>query len=437
MGLPIAAGMVSGTVLELVDLAFVGGLGTLALAAVGLGGFVGFVYLSVYFGLGIAVLATASRQVGSGNPHLAGSYLNAALVINFTVGPVVSALLVWFAPEIFGLVSSDAALVEAGVPYLRWLFAAGPLLGTNVAFGQCLNAVSRPGYFMRVALIQNLVNIPFNYVLIFGYADLVPGYGTEGAGMGTFAAAAVGVLTHLFLAIRHGRPFGLLCTRPAATQVAELLRLGIPGSGQQLLDSAALTINYRIVGLVGTPELAVYAVLMHFISFVGLPAFALGTAGAALVGQSLGRGDAEAAYTWAWDTIKVGAVTMMVLGIPLWLFPRAVLGLFVHDADTIALAIAPVMILGLMIGINGISYMFNSILNGAGDVRRVLFVNLATQYGILIPFGYLAGPTLGYGLIGMWVVHQFLFRAVQTGIYADMWRRRGWVDAFKLGGENA
>jgi putative MATE family efflux protein len=431
LGTPIAAGMVSGTVLELVDLAFVGHLGTHALAAVGLGGFVGWIYISLFFGLGIAVLATSSRQIGSGHSARAGGYLNAALATAFTAGPLVSWLLVLAAPVIFELVTTDPIVVSTGTPYLQWIFASAPLIGASVIFGQYWNAIGRPQYFMRVSIVQNLLNIPFNYVFIFGHGDLIDAHGAAGAGMGTFGASVVGVLLHVYYGLRHARPFGFLTSAPHWTQAVELVRLGVPGTAQQVLESLALTLNYRIVGMVGTPELAVYAVLMHFISFVGLPAFALGTAGAALVGQSLGRGDPDAAYGWAWDTVKVGVLTMTVLGLPLWLAPRAVLSIFVREAATTELAIAPMMVLGLMIGINGISYMMSAILNGAGDVNRVLAVSLASQYLILIPLGYLVGPVLGYGLIGMWLVHQFCFRAAQSGIYTWMWQRRGWVDAFR------
>jgi Na+-driven multidrug efflux pump len=242
----------------------------------------------------------------------------------------------------------------------------------------------------------------------------------------------VGLLTQVALAVAYGRPYGFLRARPRGYQAAELLRLGLPSGLREMIGSVALALNYRIVGLIGTPELAVYAILMRFISFVGLPAFALGTAGASLVGRALGAGRPEEAHRWGLDTVKVGVLVMAVLGVPLWLAPETVIRVFIHDAQTVDLAVAPVVILGVMIGLNGVSYMMSAILSGAGDVRRVLYVNLVTNYGLLIPLGYTVGVVLGYGLIGMWLVHQFLFRASEAGIYLWMWRGRGWVRAFRM-----
>ena len=424
--------MVSGTLLELVDLAFVGSLGTFALAGVGLGGFIAFVYVSLFFGLGNAVIATASRQVGAGEPEGAGAYLNAALGVVVLGGVGTAVPLVAGSEFLFRLMNDDPAVLEAGVPYLSWLLATGPLFGASIAFGQAWNALGKPRFFMVTSIVQNLLNIPFNYVFIFGWGEWLPAFGATGAGIGTFAASVVGLGVHLVLAWAYGGPYGFLRVRPRSYQAAELLRLGLPSGFREMIGSIALALNYRIVGLVGTPELAVYAILMRFVSFVGLPAFALGTAGASLVGRSLGAAEPEEAHRWGLDTVKVGVLVMVVLGVPLWLAPRSVISVFVHDPQTIELAIAPVAILGVMIGLNGVSYMMSAILSGAGDVRRVLYVNLATNYGLLIPLGYTVGVVLGYGLIGMWVVHQFLFRASEAGIYLWMWRGRKWVSAFRM-----
>jgi Na+-driven multidrug efflux pump len=195
---------------------------------------------------------------------------------------------------------------------------------------------------------------------------------------------------------------------------------------QQVLEMFALTLMYRIVGTIGTLELASYTVLVNLIGAVGLPAWGLGTAGATLVGQALGKRDKDDAARWAWDVIKVGCATIAVLGAPLWIAPELVLSAFIHDAETIEMARLPCRILGLMIIINAVGYMLASMLNGAGDVKRVMYVNLAMQYFVLLPGAYLLGPMLGYGLLGIWLVHQLGYRAGQSAIFALMWRRGRW-----------
>jgi MATE family multidrug resistance protein len=106
--------------------------------------------------------------------------------------------------------------------------------------------------------------------------------------------------------------------------------------------------------------------------------------------------------------------------------PETLLSIWIHDEQTRQLAIWPTRILGLMITFNGIGYMLSTMLNGAGDVKRVTMVNLVTQWFLLVPGAYLLGPTLGFGLIGVWCLHQFGYRAGQAVIFAYFWRQGKW-----------
>ena len=91
-----------------------------------------------------------------------------------------------------------------------------------------------------------------------------------------------------------------------------------------------------------------------------------------------------------------------------------------------AAAIVPCQVLGLMIGINGIGYLFASLLNGAGDVKRVMYVNLATQYLVLLPGAYFFGIWMAGGLLAVWLTHQLGFRALNSLILATLWRQGRW-----------
>lgn len=80
-----------------------------------------------------------------------------------------------------------------------------------------------------------------------------------------------------------------------------------------------------------------------------------------------------------------------------------------------------------MIGINGMGYLFANMLNGAGDVKRVMYVNIATQYLVLLPGAWFFGIEVGLGLIGIWLAHQVGFRALNSVILATLWQRRKWA----------
>ncbi|MGA1677583.1 MAG: MATE family efflux transporter [Pseudomonadales bacterium] len=423
LGLPIMGGMSTYTFLELLDILFVGYLGTTALAAVGLSILVTFAYLALFGGVTIAVQAPTARLVGARLSEDRVRYLRTTLVLVTGIAPLGALVLGYFAEQVLAFMSSDPAVIDVGSPYLRWSFAAGVFLTLNSAFMGFWNATDRPGLYLRVVLLQAAVKIPLNGLLMFGWGP-VPSYGAEGAGMALFGAALIGTLYHAFTALKHAPGWWL---GPVSPHVGVVTRLLGPAGAQQFLENMALALMFRIVAIIGTVEVAAYTVLVNFIGAVGLPAWALGMAGATLVGQSLGARDPTSAHRWAWDVVKVGALAMVVLGVPFWAAPRTVLALFLHEPGALELAVWPCRILGIMIGVNGVGYLFASLLYGAGDVKRVLYVNLATQYLILLPGAWWVGVKLGAGLLGVWIVHQFAFRALNAIILTALWQQRRWA----------
>jgi MATE family multidrug resistance protein len=423
LALPIMGGMSAYTLLELVDLLFIGYLGTVALAAVGISVFITFSYLALFGGVPIAVQAATSRLIGERVADDLGRYLRTTLLVLCAVAPLGSALLVYLAPTLLGAMSNDPAVVASGTPYLRWSLAAAMFLAANNAFMGYWNATDRPSLFFRVVILQAAAKLPLNYLLIFGVGP-VPGLDVAGAGICTLIAAAIGTAYHIVLAARYTPG----CFRGDVHRHAGVvIRLLLPAGLQQFLENFALTLMFRIVALIGTVEVAAYNVLVNLVGAVGLPAWGMGMAGATLVGQALGARDAAAAHAWAWDVVRVGGVAMVMLGIPFWLAPQIILGVFIHDTAALAVATWPCRVLGLMIGINGLGYMFASLLNGAGDVRRVLYVNLTTQYLVLLPGAYLVGVHWQHGLLGVWLVHQFAFRALNSAILTTLWQQRRWA----------
>jgi multidrug resistance protein, MATE family len=426
VGLPVMGSMLSMVLLGLVDTAMVGTLGNAALAAVGLSSFAAFTFLGMFYGFSIAVQATVSRRIGQGRSAECARPLHAGLVVIGASAPVMSVALYFLVPYLLPLINRDPEVVAIGIDYIRWLILQAAFVGFISANTGFWNGIGETRIYLVSMVLMHITNIFFNYVFIFGKFG-APVMGAEGAGLATFLASFVGAVLYLRLGLKYGGAYGYLRERTNKAEILAVLRLAVPAGLQQLLDVAALTATYAIVGLIGTMELACYSVLINFINVVGMPAWGLGTAGATLVGQALGANDIESARRWAWDTAKVGTLVMMVLGFPFWAFPDPILSIWLHDPATRQLAIWPTRILGIMITFNGIGYMMAMMLNGAGDVRKVTWINLVTQWLILVPGAWVMGPVLGYGLLGVWLVHQFPFRAGHVLIFSWFWHRGGWA----------
>lgn len=424
LALPIIGGMMSQNVLNLVDTAMVGRLGETALAAAGLGSFTSFMANALVLGLGVGVQAIASRRMGEGNDHMAALPLNGGLMIALMVGLPLTAVLWLLAPLFYPLLIDDPEVVAVGTEYFQLRLISIAAVGMNFSFRGYWNGVSMSWVYMRTLVMMHVLNVLLNYGFIFGNIGL-PEMGAPGAALGTSVAIWVGAAFYFLQAMKLARGNGFMSGLPTRDTISTMLRLAIPNSLQQLFFSAGLTVMFVLIGMIGTNELAVANVLIQLTLVCILPGMGFGLAAATLVGRSLGRGDPSDASQWGWDVVKVAVCVLAILGLPMLLVPQLLLGVFLTDPAAVELGRIPLQILGAGIALDAVGLVLMHALLGSGDSRTVMLVSTGMQWLVTLPLIWLVGPTLGYGLIGVWLA-QTVSRAAQAYIFAKRWQAGEW-----------
>ena len=426
LGLPIMGGMLSQSLLNLVDAAMVGSLGQAALAGVGLGGYVNFMAIALVMGLGVGVQATVARRRGQGLVDQSAEPLNNGLLIAALIALPLS-LLCWFNAEaILAQLSDDPEVTAIGADYFRWRALAIIAVGCNFAFRGYWNGIRQTGRYLQILVVMHIFNVVISYGLIFGRFGL-PEMGAEGSGLGTTLAMFLGTALYFTLTWFRGRRQGFLRRLPPLAELRLMLRLSLPNSLQQLFFATGVTVLFWIIGQIGTAELAVAHILINLALLLILPGVGMGMAATTLVSHSLGAGQPQDAYHWGWDVVKVAALMLFLLGLPFWLMPQLVLQIFTQDPELLALGQWPLRITGLGMTLDATALVLTQALLGAGASRMVMGVNLGSQWLIFLPCAYLIGPVLGGGLLAVWLL-QSLYRVMASVIFAILWRRKHWAD---------
>src|SRR6476619_6921490 len=185
--------MVFQTLYFLIDLYWVGRLGTDAVAAVGIAGTLTFIVLALTQMLGVGTTTVVSHAVGRKDHDQALLMFNQSQVLAMLTGVVF--LIVGFAvrtPYTHAL-SADAATATLAGQYLLWFIPAMALQFALVAMGSALRAVGnfKPGMVVStVTVIINMILAPF---LIFGWGTGHP-FGVAGAAIASFIAIVVGII---------------------------------------------------------------------------------------------------------------------------------------------------------------------------------------------------------------------------------------------------
>ena len=430
LALPIVGGMVSQNVLNLVDTWMVGSLGDDALAAVSTASFLNFACIALITGLSAGVQAMAARRVGEGRLDEAAQPLQEGLLIALCVGLPATVLLWWLAPVIYPLLNDDPAVGAQAVPYLRARLAAMVAVGMNFSFRGFWNGMSRSGLYMSTLVVMHALNIVLSYGLIFGMWGL-PELGSLGAGIGTAASTWVGTAMYVALGLAYGRDAGFLRVGPTVESLKSLITLAAPASVQQFLFALGYNVLFAIIATLGRTEVAAAGVLVNISLVAVLPGLALGMTASTLVSQALGHEDPDDAARWGWDVVKVGLVSLGLLGLPMVLAPASLLGPFLPGRpETVAVAVPALQLVGAGLVLDAVGMVLMQALLGAGASRYVAAWATALQWLVFLPGAWLVGPVLGGGLTAIWAA-QLLQRSIQALVFARAWQA-GWWKTIKV-----
>jgi putative MATE family efflux protein len=423
--MPIMGGMMSQNILNLVDIGMVGHLGDSALAATGIGSFTNYLAISFIIGLSAGVQALAARRLGEERYSETAVPLNGGLLLALLIGLPLCAVLYLAIPSAYSFLSDDPAVIEQGVPYLQVRILSMVAVGMNFSFRGYWSAIHMTGVYLRTLLIMHAFNIFLNWVLIFGNLG-APEMGVLGAGLATTISLYIGTGLYFFFAYRHARDKGFLDRIPPRSTLWQQLKLSLPASIQQVFFSAGLVALMWIVSQIGTAEVAAVNVLMTFHITAILPAFGLALAATTLVGNALGRGDAEDAVLWGWNAAAITLVYGVCISLLLIPFADPLLGLFLTNPETRQLAYWPMILWAMVIGLDTTGMVLMNALIGAGDTRRSMWISVIAQWVFFLPFAYIAGPLLGFGLLGIWIVNS-IYRSGQAIVCIQSWAARRWL----------
>jgi multidrug resistance protein, MATE family len=425
IALPIIGGMMSQNVMNLVDSAMVGQLGSTQLAAVGLASFVNFVAAALFMGMAAGVQAMVARRIGEGRIKEAANPLNGALITILVAALPITFILTQYSHSILSLINSDPLVVKHGTDYLDARLLGIMAVGMNFSFRGYLSAIKMTEFYFKTLIIMHSINILLNYLLIFGNWGF-PELGTQGAGLGTSISMFGGTLIYFFLTIRYTSHYGFGFHLPNKQTLLQVIKISIPSSAQQLFFALGFTTLFWIVGKIGTAELAAANVLTTLTLVAILPCIAFGMSSATLIGQALGRKEPEDAYQWAWDTSKIAMLSISLLSLPMILIPELILSIFLHEINVIEIARLPLQLVGIAIVIDAVNLVLMSSLQGAGATKITMIVSVVCQWIIFLPLAWFIGPYMGMGLTAIWLT-QGLYRLLQAAWYVQLWRKKDWM----------
>src|ERR671915_2401128 len=281
--------MVFQTLYFLIDLYWVGRLGTEAVAGVGIAGNLTFVVLALTQMLGVGTTSVVSHAVGRKDHEQALLLFNQSQVLAMVTGVVFLAVGLAARWPYARAMSADATTAAQAAEYLLWFIPAMALQFALVAMGSALRAVGnfKPGMVVSTAtVILNMILAPF---LIFGWGT-GRAFGVAGAAISSLVAIVVGIvwLAKYFLPRDAYLRFDTSTWKPRLVLWKRMLAIGLPAGFEFGIMAAYMALVYSITRPFGAAAQAGFGIGMRIIQAGFMPVVALGFAVAPVAGQNFG-----------------------------------------------------------------------------------------------------------------------------------------------------
>ena len=381
---PIIVSRSTQVVMGLADALFVAHLGENALASVTAGAMNSAAVFIFPMGVSFIVASFSSQLAGRGESAAARRYGWYGLAV---AALALALLAIPWLPAVFGSLHYAPALVEGLCAYLSIrLLSTGVAVGIE-ALGNYYSGLGRTSAVMRANLAAMLLNILFLWLLVDGH-DGFPALGIRGAAWANLWATGLAFAGFFAAFLWQGRGLGRLGLKLG--EFVRMLRFGLPsGLNWSFEFFAFIAFVNVVVGSLGTSALAALMAVIQINSVAFMPAFGLGSAGAILVGQSIGAGHRDQVPALVWLTFLTSAAWMLLVALLYVSMPSRLLAPFVPgqaaDNAFVAAGVAMLFLSAFWQVFDAAGITLGEALRAAGDTVFPMWARGVLAWGVFLP----------------------------------------------------
>lgn len=405
LSLPIMASAFLATAYSITDLAWIGSLGSGAVAGVGVGG------MYVWLSQGLCTLARMGGQVpmaqelGKGAVEEAKKYAVTSLWLVTAFGILFGIVCFFFTDALIAFYNLDSLQsIAYAKSYLQitcgliiFSYVSHTLTGLYTAQGDS----KTPLKANFIGLVTNMILDP---LLILGIGPF-PRLEVTGAAIATVFAQVL-VTAVLIFDIYRPKSKNILKTAsifsfPGMDYLKSIFKIGTPSALQSSLYCAFSMVLTRMVSGFGDGAIATQRVGGQIESITWNVADGFAAALNAFSAQNFGAGKMNRVKKGYYLSAAVIAVWGSLIGVIFFLFPRAIAGIFFHEPEVIAIAIGYLTIIALGEPFMCVEIVSSGAISGLGNTKLCSIISVFFT-GSRIPLAYFLSQHTALGLKGIW-----------------------------------
>ena len=403
LAIPIMASSFLGTLYNITDMAWIGLLGSKAVAGVGVGG------MFTWFSQGLAAMARMGGQVqvaqciGRGERDRAHRFAQAAVQLATLMGMAYAVISLLFTRQMVGFFQlTDPEAQTAALAYTKiacglivFSFLTLTMTGLYTAQGDS----KTPFLANLIGLVTNMILDP---VLILGPGPF-PKLGVVGAAIATVTAQAIVMMMMILGVIIQKKENVLKGIRLTAKIPKEYLgglcRIGIPTAIQGMAYCAISMVLTRMVSAYGAEAVATQRVGGQIESISWNTADGFAAALNAFIAQNYGAGKMDRVRKGYRASLWTVGIWGLLISFVFICFPQAIADIFFHEPKAVATAVGYLVIIGFSEAFMCVELTTVGALSGLGRTRLCSIISI-TFTSARIPLAIILGGLIG--LSGIW-----------------------------------
>lgn len=395
LALPVVMSLLLQVTYSVIDLYWVGRLGSDAVAAVGSAGFFVNLGIGICSIVSIGAMVKVAHAVGAKDCLMQNRYAAAAVVLGLLLGGFYVATLLGFSDLLISIFDIENDNVNhLASSYLR-IIALGALFSyINLILTAILNAHGQTKLSFRAVLYGNLINLILDPIFI-----LLLDWGVEGAAAAT-VISWIGSFIYFYTIIYRKRLIHIEFKGLNRSIYAMLIKVGSAGAAQRILFTLIAIAIGRIIASFGSEAIAAQKVGLQIESLSFMIIGGLQQALSIVVGQRYGAGEfvqIDHLYRSALKLSGIVAVSTTTLFLAL---PDQLISIFVDDSATVTSGRYYLIIIGVSQMFMALEMVTGGLFNGLGKTYYSAAISIIFT-SLRIPLAIFLSST-SLGIIGVW-----------------------------------
>lgn len=416
LAIPLVLTQAGQMIVQLVDNAMVGRVGTTELAAASFANSIFIMIMIIGLGVFIGITPLIGHALGAKDGDKVATIMKNGVVLAIILIGLLT-VVSWLLSYLMPYMRQPEAVWTMAIPYYRILTVSLIPFLVFMLLKQIGEGVGNTVLAMIATIASNVINVGLNYVLIFGKLGF-PELGLVGAGYATLISRIImPILLYVgFKKVKDINQYFVLLPKEKASWVGikELFVVGLPISAQLTVEVSLFAFGAIMMGWMGDVPLAAHQVAMGMASFTFMVANGVAMATTIRVSYQLGKRDFPNLEKVAFSAFHLVLSYMLLCGIGLYLFRYELPRLFSPDKAVIVQTASLLTVAAVFQLFDGLQVVGLGVLRGIADVKVPMLIAGLSYLVIGLPTSYLCAFTFGMGPEGIWF--GFVFGLATAGV---------------------